>query len=173
MFYYNIFIFNFSRLFFYIFGNIWKLILFGLNFGQICCLWLFFLSKIFRLLRYLTKIDFGYIFGMVWRDVSPREARYFAPGGKVPKTPLRGRVVSIPLSLLKLPHPKTTQRGAQAPLWILPASPLVVSLLPANSRSCKNDTLSIQALQSKGRILVNYNVAGERGTLGLRAACGG
>ena len=36
---------------------------------------------------------------------------------KSTKRALRGRGVSIPLSLLKLPHPKTTQRGGACPLF--------------------------------------------------------
>jgi len=48
------------------------------------------------------------------------------PRRKSTKSAHKGRGVSMPLAPYVSPHPKTTQRGAPAPLWILPASPMVV-----------------------------------------------
>ena len=45
-----------------------------------------------------------------------------------------GTIHLAPSPLKKPLTHKTTQRGAQAPLWILPASPLVSCLLLTNSQ---------------------------------------
>ena len=68
------------------------------------------------------------------------------------------------------PHPKTTQRGAHAPLWILPASPAVVLSISANYRGAKHELPLITITrhsEAKASCGNNLNVAAAQQTLDL------